>query len=120
MNAVGPPTDQRRIQPEQLPAVLDGAGDEKNTTPSMMPITVRVPAPVVRKRPEHERQREQGHDDDREHARDARPVADLVRGGIETVAPQMIDVGLKAAQREQFRIGRGESQEIRIDGRIAS
>ena len=89
----------------------------KNTTPSSTPITVRVPAPVVRKGPNTNGQCEQGDDDDGKQARDARPIADLVGGGIQTVAAQMIDVRSEAAQRQQLRVRRRKPEEIRIDGR---
>ena len=60
-------------------------------------MTVRVPAPAVRSGPNTKGSDEQGHDDHGEDARDPRPVADLIDGGIEAVAAQVIDIRPEAA-----------------------
>ncbi len=45
-----------------------------------------------------------------------RPVADLVRGGLQAVAAQVIDVRSQAMQGQHLRIGCRQPQELGIDG----
>src|SRR5258707_14987430 len=72
------PTHERGIEAEELPAFLDGSGDEKEYDAQHHADHGTGTGAGGAQWAEYERQSEQSHDDHGEQPRDPRPVADFI------------------------------------------